>query len=413
MTLRRCLWLIIGVLAVCALLVSALIGYVLLRPARTPTTLLISDDSAGLRLERGPRGSAVVASDVRPAQYRFPAIAPDGKQVAYVGTQDGAGALFVHDLASGERRMLFANPNIEPFDLAWSPDSRNLLFLTTGPGALVLAIVPADGSSEPKPIAVGSSIYFAWNGDGSQLVLHVGSPDGQSGQVMLYKIGEDAPKAIETDVGFFQAPAFSQDNNTVFYVAQPPIKGSQLTYEELAATIVRVGVDGSAPKILATEQQAALRIVRSPTSDAIAYSVLHLAKDGAFTWGELKLVEEGKEPRVLSQPNQRVDAFFWSPDGTQIAYLTYGEAYDRSGPRTLNVVPVSGGAAREVASFTPSSSFADLNIFFDAYSYGFTPWSRDSRRLAFAASDGIYTAEASGGKPKKVGEGTFVLWGSE
>lgn len=410
MRARRGLWLIIGILAVCVVAISGLLGYVLLRPPRSTASLLISDDATGLRVEHTGRESQVVASDVRPQQYRFPAISPDGKQVAYIGAKDQDSALYVHDFTTGERRLIYSNPAIEPFDIAWSPDSRNLVFLAPGPGALVLAIVPADGSSQPKPIALGSNIYFAWSDDGSQLVLHIGSPSGLDSQVMIYHVGDDKPKALAAELGFFQAPAITHDGKSVFYVNQPAPSAGQLSFDELVGTIVRAGVDGSAPVTLATEKQAALRIVRSPTSDAIAYSILHIQSDSSFAWGELKLVEEGKEPRVLSGPGQHVDAFFWSPDGTQIAYLAHGETFEPRGPRALNVVSTAGGEAREIATFTPSSSFADLNGFFDAYVHGFTPWSPDSRRLAFAADDGIYVADTGSSRAEKVGDGTFVLW---
>lgn len=410
MAVRRILWSVIVGLGVLALVGGGVLGWVLLRPRQVATTLLISDDTANLRRLAAGRAEQVLASDVQAAQFRFPAISPDGSQVAYVAT-DGAGlGLFIQNVQTSERKRVYSSQIAQPFDIGWSPDGRYLVFLAPGPGALALLILPADGSAEPKPIAVGQNIYFAWSSDSKQLVLHIDGHTAQKGRVELYTPGADTAKPFMADPGFFQAPAFSHDGTAVFYVAQPPAKGAQFTFDDIAGSITRVGIDGKDPKVLVSESKASLRVLRSPIDDTLAYTIQRVSTDGTAEWGELKLLRAGSsEPVVLSQPNEKVEAFFWSPDGRQIAYVD-ANANDQGDTRRLNSVAVADSSVREVATFTPSGSLAQLIVYFDAYAHGYSPWSPDSTRLAYAAADGIYTVRLDTGKPEKVAAGSFTLW---
>jgi hypothetical protein len=105
---------------------------------------------------------------------------------------------------------------------------------------------------------------------------------------------------------------------------------------------------------------------------------------------------------MLSQQGDHVTAFFWSPDGTQIAYLTYTDAYDHEGQRTWHIVDIARGTIRDLATFKPSAAFVGLQDFFDAYTFSFSPWSPDSSRIAYGAQDGVYVLDLAAGRAAKM-----------
>lgn len=411
MLTRRVLWGTIIASTVFALCAAAGLTWVLLRPAAAPAALLVADAGPQLRLLVDGQAMQVISDDHRPAQYRFPVVAPDGGRIAYVGTSQAALAVVVHDLKTGERRQVYTSAVAQPFDLGWSPDGRSLVFLVPVPGGFVFEIVPADGSAEAQTIAAGPTIYYSWSQDGRRLAIHIGGHAAQKGRVDLYKLGDSAATPLLSDPSFFEAPAFSRDGSALFYVAQPPAKQARLTFDEVAGTITRVDLDGHNPQVLASEKQAALQVVRSPTSDVLAYGVRHISADGSFESGGLKLINgDGGSSRTLSRSDQHVTAFFWSPDGQQIAYLSYKGAASTSGAQTWSIVDLADSIPRDLASFTPSQSFAELNQYFDAYTYGYSPWSPDGKRLAYAADNGVYIADARTGKTIRVGDGTITMW---
>ena len=408
MGLRRVLIGLIAGLGLLAVVGSVALAWTLLRPSVSAAALLISDGT-NLRLESMGRDSQTISQELRPAQFRFPAVSPDGTRIAYVANDGEGMAIMSYEVATGTRTTVYSSSVAEPFDLAWSPDNRHLLFLAPGPAALVLLIVPSDGSAAPTPIVSGRNIYFAWSDDGSQLALHVGGHAMEEGRVALYRPGDSAPTPVMADPGFFQAPAFSRDGTAVYYIAQPLTSGQRLTFAELSATITRVAPDGTNAQPVASEKQAALRLVRSPVGDELAYIVQRLTPEGSFTWEGLSLVNAaGGEPRRLSAEGDRINAFFWSPDGRKIAYLALSSA--DAAERIWKVVDLGSGEVRELASFTPSAPFAELNIYFDAYQHGYTPWSPDSARLAYAADDGVYVVHTNDGTSEKIGAGEMVIW---
>jgi TolB protein len=158
--------------------------------------------------------------------------------------------------------------------------------------------------------------------------------------------------------------------------------------------------------MLVREEQADLRVVRAPNSDQIAYSVR--TPEG---FGPLKQIDgAGGQPRTLSREGERVTAFFWSPDGTRIAYLTHDGAYQPSGQRTWHIVDLASGEVRDFETFQPSQDFAGLQSFFDAYLFSFSPWAPDGSRIAYGAEDGVYVLDPAAGHSAKMGDGTLGMW---
>jgi len=346
----------------------------------------------------------VLADDARTDGYSFPAISPDGRRLAYVIADKGGAAIVVFDVASGRRKELYRSRANVPIDLAWSPDAKYLVFLIGS--TLTAQIVPSDGSKPAQLISARSPSFFAWSPNSETLLLHLGGHTIDGGNVATFHPGQDKASPLLGDPGFFQAPAWSIDSQHFYYVAQPPIAGATPTIDDIKSDIVRVSAEGKEPKLLVREEQADLRIIRAPNSDQIAYMVV-----GVNGFGPLKLIDgAGGAARVLSRAGEHVTAFFWSPDGRRIAYLTHEGEFTPQGGRTWHVVDVAGGAVRDLGSFQPSKAFVALQQFFDAYTFSFSPWSPEGRRLAYGAADGVYVLDLDSGSSTRQADGALGMW---
>jgi TolB protein len=113
---------------------------------------------------------------------------------------------------------------------------------------------------------------------------------------------------------------------------------------------------------------------------------------------------------MLSHHDDHVTAFFWSPDGTRIAYLTYVGEYAHAGQRTWHIVDITSGTIRDLATFKPSAAFVGLQDFFDAYTFSFSPWSPEGARLAYGTDDGVYVIDTAAGSATKQTEGALGMW---
>jgi TolB protein len=116
-------------------------------------------------------------------------------------------------------------------------------------------------------------------------------------------------------------------------------------------------------------------------------------------------------PRMVSGTDA-VAAFFWSPDGSRIAYFVPNAADQTV---TLKVLTVKTGDVRTVTSFTPSPFFLTVLNEFGQYSESVRLWSPDSRFLLYCAmspdSFDIMMAYADQSiAPRKIGDGMMATW---
>ncbi len=405
MTIRRILWIAIPVLVIIVLAgAGALTWLVLNRRSAEPVRLVVMSDDHRVRLVEEDGAERVLAENALTQGYSFPATSPDGRRVAYVASEQDRSAIVLYDLISGERKEIYQSQANIPIDLAWSPDGKYIVFLIGR--ELTAQIVPTDGSKPAQLIAAGSPSFFAWSPDSATLLLHLGGHTVQGGQVSTFRPGQQQASPLLSDPGLFQAPAWSLDGSHFFYVAQPPITHAEPSIEDIKSDIMRVSADGKDSVMLVREEKADLRIIRAPNSDQIAYVIA-----GEQGFGPLKLIDGvGGKLRILSREGEHVTAFFWSPNGQQIAYLTHDGEFTPDGERTWHIVDATSGAIRDFDTFRPSAAFAGLQVFFDAYTFSFSPWSPEGMRLAYGAEDGVYLIDLASGTIAKKADGTLGMW---
>jgi TolB protein len=406
MSIRRLLWVTIGALSAVIILagagVAALLFFQIGRPS-ADRLLVIGDKSLTL-LEQGGKGR-VLAGDSN-SDFRYPTLSPDRTRLAYIAQAADGSTLSVVQLAGGEPKVLYHSRDSQPFYMMWSPDGTRISFLSgQSDGSLAVRIIAADGSREPDLVrTAASSSYFAWRPDSSALLLHSDGASSEDGRVAAYKPGSPQPILELSDPGQFKTPAWSADGTQFFYVAQPATQGAP-SPDTVESVLTRVSADGVA-HVLASEKRAALLFARAPASDHIAYTTV-----SASGYGPLKLVDAaGGAPRVISRPDEQVPAFFWSPDGARLAYLTFERLPNGSLRLTWHVVDRAGGTIRDLSSFAPSKAFISLLSFFDAYAFSFGLWSSRGDQLVYGADDGVYVLDVASGKADRRSDGLMATW---
>ena len=101
-----------------------------------------------------------------PLWMRYPAISPDGKQIAFAYKGD----LFCVDANGGKARQLTTNPAYD-YKPVWSPDGTKIAFASNREGSFDVYVVDARGG-EPRRLTTNSAgeIPVTWR-DNSHIVF--------------------------------------------------------------------------------------------------------------------------------------------------------------------------------------------------------------------------------------------------
>lgn len=190
-----------------------------------------------------------------------PTWSPDGKKIAYVSFESRKPVVYVHTLASGQRKIVanFKGNNSAP---AWSRDGQRLAIVLTREGLSQLYLISADGGNptrlstspgidtEPSWSPDGQWIYFTSDRGGSPQIYKIPasggeaqrvsfegsynvsadiSPDGKSMafirqdggryHLMVQDLASGVSTALTT-TGDDESPSFSPNGRTILYATR-------------------------------------------------------------------------------------------------------------------------------------------------------------------------------------------------
>ncbi len=227
----------------------------------------------------GPRYSLWVAdADGENAQSALsspesiisPAWSPSGGQIAYVSFESRKPVVYVHDVATGRRRLVanFRGSNSAP---AWSPDGRSLAVTLSRDGNSQLYTIDANGG-EPRRLMQSAGIDTE----------PVFSPDGRSiyfvsdrgGAPQIYKVASTGSNAerVTFSGSYNISPSLSPDGRFLAYISR--IGGAfKLHVMELATGAVTAITDTTADE----------RPSFAPNSRLIVYATQHQGKESLMT----------------------------------------------------------------------------------------------------------------------------------
>lgn len=188
-------------------------------------------------------GEGAQAALTSPEPIISPAWSPSGGQLAYVSFESRKPVVFVHEVATGKRRLLasFKGSNSAP---AWAPDGRSLAITLSRDSVAQIYALDASGG-EPRRLTQSGSIDTE----------PVYSPDGQflyfvsdrGGAPQIYRMpAAGGPAERVTFQGSYNiSPALSADGRWLAYVSR--ISGAfKLQLLELASGTVTALTETSA-----------------------------------------------------------------------------------------------------------------------------------------------------------------------
>ena len=147
-----------------------------------------------------------------------PSWAPNGQQLAYVSFESRKPVIFVHDVASGKRRLVanFKGSNSAP---AWSPDGKTLAATLTRDGGSQLYLMDSNGG-EPRRLAQNSSIDTepTFSSDG-RFIYFVSDRGGAPQIYRMTSSGGSAERVTFTGT-YNISPSLSPDGKWLAYISR-------------------------------------------------------------------------------------------------------------------------------------------------------------------------------------------------
>jgi dipeptidyl aminopeptidase/acylaminoacyl peptidase len=218
------------------------------------------------------------------------AISPDGSQVAWIESQ-GGGRIFVRPISAGNPRRISAGPSASEGDLAWSPDSRQLAFLS-------------DASERGQPqvyvVEVATEKVRKLTSLKGYLATPRWSPDGRS---IAFLFTENAPRRagplmpMTPDAGLVEEHIYEQRISTV-----DPANG--------------------AVRQLSPADMYVYEYDWSPDSRQFVAIAAHGSGDNNWWIAQLYTMQAaGGLMQPIYKPPQQIAVPRWSPDGKSVAFI--------------------------------------------------------------------------------------------
>ena len=382
--------------------------------------LLVNPDSTGEeRLTGNVRAGLLSQPLAQGDSYSWPTWSADGSRIAvsrvsFSGDAPGL-SVQVFNVATGRMTAAYENElqapvaDGAPHYLYWAPDNRRLSFLAPTPEGLTLFVRDLESDEEPGAVAVGAPLYYHWSADSGRLAVHSGD---------RVVVQEPTPEGEETRVAVdaiaFRTPALSPTGSQVAFAG---IGGGR------SGVFLGSAASGGPPPQMLMESEGITAFSWAPDGSALA--VAEQLRVNVPVFDRLSLVSaDGSETATLVE--EQLVAFFWSPQGDQIAWIGI-EPLSRS--MELSVSPVEGGQAageaRHLFSFSPTGEMFALLSFFDQYAYSHSLWAPDGTALVVTGTDGaesgrrngsgphggqVYVVDVSTGNAERIASGKLAVW---
>jgi eukaryotic-like serine/threonine-protein kinase len=196
-----------------------------------PSMFSVSDDVLAYASSSIPSGQRLAAIErngehlklwEERASINWPRLSPDGRRLAYqrVDAMAGSPDLWVEDLERGSRLRITKDGVVGALPV-WSPDGRQIAYLTGTVGKSTIAIAAADGTSVSSTVACPGVRCFPtdWSPDGRSLLANVyGSAGADVWTLSIGTDGTSRPLVAESYVE--RDGRLSPDARLVAYVSE-------------------------------------------------------------------------------------------------------------------------------------------------------------------------------------------------
>ena len=257
-----------------------------------------------------------------------------------------------------------------------APACRHLATITDvdrepgGNVALSVLAFPTPSSARSLLEKRAPQIYFSWAGRDDRLIRHtIGVRPGLD----EIDLRSGTSRTVAKRLGPFLAPAFVR-GRPVYAVADEG--GNEAIVTRTTSTVI----------VHAPRDARRVAFAPSPDGTRLAFAVRRrpeVTPPQAFEEPWIVDLETGELVQV-GPATLSTKAFYWSPDGNRLAYLTWLD----NDYRQYNQWRIFDTEARKdhgSVAFEPTSTFDTLTTFFDQFGQSHSFWSPDSRYLAYGA----------------------------
>ena len=383
-----------------------------------------------------PLDLKVVALTTYPGLQRFPALSPDGKEVAFSwdGWSQDHSEIYIKLVAGGEPLRL-TNSADDEFKPSWSPDGGHIAFVH---GNSILQISSL-GGPEKKVIDLIDMMFgqqLAWTRDGSSLIVPNAKTDDDPYSLWIVALSGSPPRQLTvppTGARGDADPAVSPDGTEIAFARW---------FTTSSADVFVMNADGGGLRQLSHDSAQIQGLSWTPNGKEVIFSS---SRDGTYRlWrisasarsgtGPSRVAEAGPNavtPTISGGPPARLvcaraahdfdigridlptrhrageagsdiiastrtdDSPRFSPDGSKIAFVS-----DRSG--SVEIYVANGdGTNQEQLTFLGGPS-------------GSPHWSPDGRSIVFdslaANNKDIFSIRVDGGTPRRLTSGASQEW---
>lgn len=164
----------------------------------------------------GENAQSALAS---PEPIISPSWSPTGGQLAYVSFESRKPVIYVHDVATGKRRIVanFRGSNSAP---TWSPDGRKLAVTLSREGGAQLFLIDAQGGGEPRRLTQSAGIDTepVFSPDGS--AIYFVSDRGASPQIYRMPVAGGTATRVTFNGPYNTSPTLSPDGRWLAYISR-------------------------------------------------------------------------------------------------------------------------------------------------------------------------------------------------
>ncbi len=318
--------------------------------------------------------------------FSWPTWSPDTRRIVYsglaqAGTGQGVVTLFYYDTESMQSEIVYASEpgfaglladGVLHYPL-WSPNGERLAFVVVTPEhGLTLFIADAESGGEPRFALDSGPMWMSWSSDSEKLFVHRAQD-----HFIVSDFDSPSIRRAELQSDDYRVPAWMPGTLEAVVLQQT----SGMSYGLYLASISPTQVEPGAP-IVSVGRNAAFLWSDSGGSLAVADDARPLLYGGVPTlvYNRLRVLDASTFGQIAEMTDNLL-AYFWSPDGSRIAYVALADA---SGGLRWSIMDARSGDVEDFAEFTPSRDQLTMFQFFDQYAYSHRLWSPDSRYFTFA-----------------------------
>jgi TolB protein len=309
---------------------------------------------------------------------RWPTWAPDGSRLAFLRLLVDSGdtltlaQIWIVGPDGADLQKVWEATDQEPIYLAWAPNSALIALLVHTEDNLEVIVVDTSGATMPRRVARGNPLYFVWSPDSREILLNAGSARSSISptDLAIVRLGPpDESRSLGVVPGDFRAPAWSLDGERIAFVTSGP--------DRTGTVAVGSPSGGDLTKLASVTAETALAL--SPDGDRLAWG--SRSDSNRLFYDGLDVIKTDGQDRVRVT-NDPVVAFYWSPDGQHLAYITL----DRNEQTFIwYVADAAGKSPRRLTAFLPTEEQIRQLAFFDQYAISHGLWSPDGHSLVYAA----------------------------